>query len=114
MKQRLIDATDLVSRVLRVRNKTLTDPVPGFGYAACNAERFKQAMHGGIRKVLHEIETSPTIDAVEVVRCRDCEEYVPWLEGDYVCGRIGSYFGNTKPNDFCSRGVRKMKREVEG
>ena len=59
------------------------------------------------------VKCAPTIDAVEVVRCKDCEEYIPWLEGNYVCGLIGSYFGNTKPNDFCSRGVRKMDAEVE-
>lgn len=53
------------------------------------------------------VKTVNAIDAVEVVRCKDCEEYVPWLEGDYVCGRIGACFGNTKPNDFCSRGVRR-------
>jgi hypothetical protein len=58
-----------------------------------------------------DVEDAPTIDAVEVVRCKDCEEYIPWLEGDYICGRIGSYFGNTKPNDFCSRGVRKTDME---
>ena len=28
-----------------------------------------------------------------------------------VCGLIGSYFGNTKPNDFCSRGRRKKAGE---
>lgn len=72
MKRRLIDATDLVHRVLQARDNVLTGPVR-FEHAACNAERFKQAMHGGIRKVLHEIETSPTIDAVEAVRCKDCK-----------------------------------------
>lgn len=54
------------------------------------------------------------VPVVEVVQCKDCVEYIPWLKGERVCGRIGSYFGNTKPNDFCSRGVRKMAAEVEG
>lgn len=53
-------------------------------------------------------------DAVEVVRCMDCVEYIPYGDyGDRICGRIGSYFGNTKPSDFCSRGIRKMDSEVE-
>lgn len=65
--------------------------------------------------VRHCIEKVPAVDAVEVVRCRDCVEYIPWGDdGDRICGRIGSYFGNTKPNDFCSRGMRKMDAEVEG
>lgn len=117
MKRRLIDATDLVSRVLRVRNKTLTDPVPGFGHAACNAERFKQAMHGGIRKVLREIETSPTIDAVEVVRCKDCLNC-----GMKASIKFDGYRDDARlcmvqhavvlPDDYCSRGV-KMDAEVQ-
>ena len=44
-------------------------------------------------------------DAVEVVRCKDCKEYMPW-NGSNICGRFGSYYGATKPNDFCSYGER--------
>ena len=42
-----------------------------------------------------------------IVFCRDCEEYKEWLNGECVCMRLGSYYGNTKPDDFCSRGVLK-------
>ena len=49
------------------------------------------------------IELAPAVDAEPVVRCKDCAEYIPWGD-DRICGRIGSYFGNTKPNDYCSRG----------
>lgn len=56
------------------------------------------------------IDRMPVVDAVPVVRCKDCEEYIPWLDGK-ICGLIGSYFGNTKPNDFCSRGIRKKAGE---
>lgn len=58
------------------------------------------------------IKEVPTVDAVEVVRCKDCEEYIPWLYGWYICGRVGSHHGNTKPDDFCSRGRRKMDAEA--
>ena len=53
-------------------------------------------------------QNAPAVDAVPVVRCKDCEEYIPWLRGN-ICGLIGSYYGDTKPNDFCSRGRRKEK-----
>lgn len=56
------------------------------------------------------INVAPTIDAVPVVRCKDCVEYIPWLDGK-ICARIGSYFGNTKPTDFCSYGKRRCDNE---
>lgn len=62
---------------------------------------------------------APTIDAVEVVRCKDCE-YKRELEGHLVCGdsmraEMGVdvfeiptyYFDKTTPDDFCSRGRKK-------
>ena len=58
------------------------------------------------RHILKIIDDAPAVDAEPVVRCKDCEEYIPWGNGK-ICGLIGSYFGNTKPNDFCSRGRRR-------
>lgn len=52
------------------------------------------------------VKREPTVDAVPVVRCKDCKEYISRWNGDYICGRIGSYYGNTKPDDFCSYGER--------
>lgn len=51
-----------------------------------------------------DIEDTPTIDAVEVVRCKDCKHYEEndgcgWLDYDYVT--------MMKPEDFCSYGERK-------
>lgn len=54
-----------------------------------------------------KLETAPAVDAVEVVRCRDCSEYIPWLDGEKICGLVGSYHGNTKPDDYCSRGRKR-------
>lgn len=42
----------------------------------------------------------------EVVRCKDCCEYDEWL-GEHICVRLGSYHGETKPDDYCSYGRRK-------
>ena len=61
----------------------------------------------------HEIDKAPTIDAVSVVRCKDC---VHWFgrDGDPVClkiyedGAVSSYAWQTRePEDFCSYGKRK-------
>ena len=89
---------DLISRIALLRN------IDGYGISI--------DPYNITRLITQKILAAPAVDAVEVVRCKDCEEYIPWLEGDYICGRIGSYFGNTKPNDFCSRGVRKTDMEV--
>ena len=54
-----------------------------------------------------EIAEIPTVDAVEVVRCRDCKHYEihkpKVLEN---CERNG-YIIPMKPDDFCSYGERK-------
>ena len=52
------------------------------------------------------IEAEPTVDAVPVIRCKDCKEYAEWGDS-MICMRLGSYYGNTKPNEFCSRAERK-------
>lgn len=37
----------------------------------------------------------------ELIMCRNCEEYKEW-DGTMICMRLGSYYGNTKPTDYCS------------
>ena len=50
---------------------------------------------------------APTIDAVPVVRCKDCKHYQTdvLFNSNYCCGR------RRKPDDYCSYGERK---ESEG
>ena len=51
---------------------------------------------------------APTIDAVEVVRCKDCVWYQPnWIMGQDVCGRIMHNALRVSPNFFCQRGERE-------
>ena len=60
-------------------------------------------------------ENAPTVDAVEVVRCKDCKYYFqdeiygeicrhPELDFEIECY---DHWINTKPEDFCSYGERK-------
>ena len=57
------------------------------------------------------LREAPTVDAVEVVRCRDCKHYKPqkksahWEHRAYYCNRIVTI--KTQPYDFCSCGERK-------
>lgn len=57
-----------------------------------------------------DIDIQPTVDAVPVIRCKDCKHY---YEKEWVVGG-GSYttcwyqtIANAQPNDFCSRAERK-------
>lgn len=110
---RYIDATDLVRRVLVERDKIPLEVVQRYSFGVPEPYRHGQAMRGGIRKALREIETSPTVDAVEVVRCKDCklaEEFA--LSSQYVVcvpsARIFSIYG------YCSYGMRKMDGDSNG
>ena len=48
-----------------------------------------------------QIANAPTIDAVEVVRCKECK----WAGGDFVCYR--GVMVQHEPEDFCSYGERR-------
>lgn len=51
------------------------------------------------------IGKSPTVDAVEVVRCRDCKHYKP---DEYECGcDFAGGLPYVKADDFCSYGERR-------
>ena len=52
----------------------------------------------GANKVIDRIKAAHTVDAVEVVRCKDCKY---WAHGD--CYRIEL----SRPNDFCSYAERR-------
>jgi len=71
-----------------------------------------------------EIDDAPTIDAVEVVRCRDCVHWFPHTQCGFdedndeyhdYCGLLipdDDYYAYTrKPDDYCSRGKRRKDSE---
>ena len=53
-----------------------------------------------------DIDNAPTVDAVPVVRCKDCKH--EFGGSCILCG-----FQKRKPEDFCSYGERKGKNETE-
>lgn len=67
------------------------------------------------------IDLAPTVDAVEVVRCKDCGD---WQEHEdvHICGHFSSVdlpglCENirfvTRPDDYCSSGFRIKRSEPE-
>lgn len=57
------------------------------------------------------IEKQPTVDAVEVVRCKDCIYSTKQDEDLYCDGPIG-IFGTVGFSDFCSCGERKKDGDL--
>ena len=61
-------------------------------------------------RLLKTIDAIPTVDAVEVVRCKDCKKSMvnPFMteNPNMVCTRLWNNYV-VKPDDFCSYGERK-------
>lgn len=56
-----------------------------------------------IRKILND---APAVDAVEVVRCRECKYYIANYCTRDIKGRTNMFY--MRENDFCSFGERKV------
>lgn len=105
---RLIDADELKRQILIERDKIpLTLPGAVYEFRIAKPNHFGNAMRGGIRKALRCMENCKTIDAVSVVRCKDCKHFTP----DEICypGTGSCWFCEMtrKFDDFCSYGERK-------
>lgn len=71
------------------------------GYGDCANEGFKRFC-----SAKSAIEISPTIDAVPVVRCKDCLHYRPMVafDGEGMCD---VFDWKSEPMDYCSFAERK-------
>lgn len=62
-----------------------------------------------------DIDSAPTIDAIEVVRCKNCK-YLridsDFMKGRYCAIRNVNGGGFCKDEDYCSYGVRRKDGEV--
>ena len=100
---RLIDANEVVENIVAERDK--------ISYELVSEKPFKHgnSMRGGIRKALRYIEQAPTVDAVLVVRCRECKHYdTADFDGNILCGcTLHSAMVDITPDSFCSYGERK-------
>lgn len=68
---------------------------------SCDKEHANTHFINGIESVMEYAELLPTVDAVPVVRCKECK----WAGGDFVCYR--GVMVQHKPEDFCSYGERR-------
>lgn len=65
----------------------------------CDIETFNDKF-----TICEQIAIAPTVDAVEVVRCKDCRYCMKDYHGLWC---FNDYEHNLQPNDFCSRGEKK-------
>ncbi len=53
------------------------------------------------------IEDAPTVDAVPVVHCKDCNRWQRHTQVNRDYGECRRFSATTKNDDFCSRGERR-------
>ena len=80
--------------------------VDAIGVGRCSKDILPAAHCAGWNGLIELIEKAPTIDAVPVVRCRECKW---WQEDDDIghCDNPDGLDNYAKPDDFCSYGERK-------
>ena len=60
------------------------------------------------------INNTPTVDAVEVVRCKDCEFSPFWFGGNgnwKLCPLVDDFVKEQTRDDYCSYGERKEEND---
>ncbi len=114
---RLIDANALIKSILAERDKIpLFTPAATYELRDEKHNYLGQALRGGLRKALKCINDAPPIDAVPVVRCKDCKYSMLWRKptdkviGDCYIRKMNSeneQFCMVGADDFCSYGERR-------
>ena len=90
--------------------------IPMMKYATTDSEIGIFPIRIGFESIVKVIESAPTIDAVEVVRCRDCKfsKDTGDYQDTYQCtSRTHAQDYLVHSLDFCSYGVRKDEPQTE-
>lgn len=82
---------------------------------ACTRQTGKTLWSGinaGVNWGRNTVIEAPAVDAVEVVRCKDCKHSRKYPWGSYSCS-FHDYEGepHVEPNDFCNYGERRDNNE---
>ena len=69
--------------------------------------------HYTAEDVIMMIKTAPTVEAVPVVRCRECKHYgTADFDGNILCGcTLHSAMVDITPDSFCSYGEKRRGKD---
>ena len=109
---RLIDADALKEKLLKERDAIPLTYTERYCFGVQFPSSFGQARRGGVKTALRCMEQTPTIDAVPVVRCKDCKHWSYTVSlGRHECNIFNGAYEfigyPTLATDFCSYGKRK-------
>ena len=84
------------------------DALVGLQYISMFGDVNDNMIQGAMRLARSKIENAPTVDAVEVVRCKDCDfRAFDDVCQEYYCDCVNGVNGPIEDNYFCSYGERK-------
>jgi hypothetical protein len=90
------------------------DALVGLQYISMFGDVNDNMIQGAMRLARSKIENAPTVDAVEVVRCKDCKQSYEGV-ANLMCGRCGQNINgirlggvSVKEEHFCAYGERKQ------
>lgn len=109
----LKDVRPIIAELVRLKKSIPLWTDVGRYFPEIRKNTHGEAVRGGIKKALRAIEQAPTIDAVEMVRCKDCKNWGYGIPGDgeevRVCIENAEI---AMPDDgFCHKGERRADRE---
>lgn len=61
----------------------------------------------GRKEMYDMVKNAPMVDAVPVVRCKDCKCWTEWANGTGSCNRFTLDWIGTDADDFCSMGEKR-------
>ena len=102
---RLIDADALERKITEEKDSFVAHDPYNTGY------------NNGLAMAHAMVVTTPAIDAVPVVRCKDCKycgQFPYATTTDMRCQCRDMYWYPTNPDDFCSYGERREDGEDNG
>jgi hypothetical protein len=97
-EKRLIDANEVERKLRLCISSWCRD-------CNSNAPVIARTFEDALQRVIY----APTVDAVEVVRCKNCRFWNPRYETMGMCMKHNSILIFTKPDFYCAFGERKQK-----
>ncbi len=109
---KLINAYELKQAILKERDRIPRYTTERYDFRTDKEYKAGNYMRGGIRRALRCLEEASAVDAVPVVRCKDCiyyenKEGTGWCDLNSYIYTGGGEWNSFDEADYCSHGERK-------